>query len=109
MSTLHISDTLLDGYVALFQQLAPSDQAILLDKLMEPTKNDRSAKMTIEKLQRTQMSNQCISIERAADSSGIEAARLVFGAWASEEYREDVDQMIQVIAENRMWDPTVEI
>jgi TRAP-type C4-dicarboxylate transport system substrate-binding protein len=109
MSTLHISDTLLDGYVVLFQQLTPTDQAILLDKLMEPTKNDWSAKRTFEELQHTQMSNQCISIERAADSSGIEAARQVFGAWGSEENREDVDQMILAIAENRTWDPEVEI
>jgi len=35
MSTLHLSDTLLDGYVALFQQLAPKDQTILLGALTE--------------------------------------------------------------------------
>ncbi len=39
MSTLHLSDTLLDGYVALFDQLGPKDQAILLNKLTESTKN----------------------------------------------------------------------
>ena len=37
MSTLRIFDTLLDGYVALFQQLTPSDQSVLLDKLTETT------------------------------------------------------------------------
>ena len=33
MSTLHLSDSLLDGYVAMFRQLAPKDQTILLDAL----------------------------------------------------------------------------
>ena len=33
MSTLHLSDSLLDGYVALFRQLPPKDQTILLDAL----------------------------------------------------------------------------
>jgi hypothetical protein len=40
MSTLHLSDTLLDGYVALFTQLGPQDQAILLNKLTESMKTD---------------------------------------------------------------------
>jgi len=35
MSTLHLSDSLLDGYVALFRQLEPKDQTILLNKLAE--------------------------------------------------------------------------
>ena len=38
MSTLHLSDTLLDGYLALFDQLAPRDQTILLNKLTETVK-----------------------------------------------------------------------
>ena len=33
MPTLHLSDTLLDGYVALFAQLEPRDQTILLNRL----------------------------------------------------------------------------
>jgi len=37
MSTLHLSDSLLDGYVALFRQLEPRDQTILLNKLAEST------------------------------------------------------------------------
>jgi hypothetical protein len=149
MSTLHISDTLLDGYVALFQQLTPTDRVILLNKLTEAVTtdvpvsdspleqrndripdvvylpkppndlsleelagswiDDRSAAEIVEDLRRSRTLNRCISFERAADSSGIEAARQVFGAWGNEENREDVDRMIQVIAENRMWDPTVEI
>ena len=40
MSTLHLSDTLLDGYVALFHQLAPRDQTILLKKLSETASTD---------------------------------------------------------------------
>ena len=38
MSTLHLSDTLLDGYLALFDQLAPRDQTILLNRLAESAK-----------------------------------------------------------------------
>ena len=40
MSTLHLSDTLLDSYVALFHQLAPRDQTILLNKLTETVSTD---------------------------------------------------------------------
>ncbi|MCL2624151.1 MAG: hypothetical protein FWD31_10850 [Planctomycetaceae bacterium] len=40
MSTLHLSDTLLDGYVALFAQLGPQDQTILLNKLTESIKEN---------------------------------------------------------------------
>ena len=37
MSTLHLSDSILDGYVTLFRQLEPRDQTILLNKLAEST------------------------------------------------------------------------
>jgi len=40
MTTLHLSDSLLDGYVALFTQLEPQDQTILLNKLTESSKNN---------------------------------------------------------------------
>jgi len=95
MSTLHLSDTLLDGYVALFHQLAPRDQTILLNKLTETVSIDVPV--------------SCVSLEKVADPSGVEAARQVFGAWGGEENREDVNQMIQAIAENRMWEREVQI
>jgi hypothetical protein len=38
MPTLHLSDSLLDGYVALFDQLGSKDQTILLDRLIESKK-----------------------------------------------------------------------
>ena len=40
MPTLHLSDSLLDGYVALFDQLEPQDQTILLNKLTELMKKN---------------------------------------------------------------------
>ena len=148
MSTLHLSDTLLDGYIALFHQLAPRDQTILLNKLTETVStdsansddsekrnnlirdaiylpkppnapsleelagswiDDRSAEEIVADLRRSRTPNLCISIEKAADPSGVEAARQVFGAWGGEENREDVNQMIQAIAENRMWEREVQI
>jgi hypothetical protein len=39
MTTLRLSDPLLEVYVALFQQLEPNDQTILLDTLSKSTKN----------------------------------------------------------------------
>jgi hypothetical protein len=44
MTTFSLSDSLLNDYVAMFQQLEPTEQAILLGKLTESTKkepNDR--------------------------------------------------------------------
>ena len=95
MSTLHLSDTLLDGYVALFHQLAPGDQTILLNKLTKMVSIDIPV--------------SCASLEKPADPSAVEAARQVFGAWGGEENREDVDRMIQAIAEHRMWEREVSI
>jgi hypothetical protein len=43
MSTLHLSDTLLDGYIALFHQLPQKDQAVLLNALIESTKRNTDA------------------------------------------------------------------
>ena len=150
---LHISDTLLDGYVALFHQLAPRDQTILLNKLTETVStnsdnsedsekrnnlirdvafrdvvylpkspddlsleelagswiDDRSAAEIVADLRRSRTPNLCVSLEKAADPSGVEAARQVFGAWGGEENREDVDRMIQAITENKMWDREVQI
>lgn len=42
MSTLHLSDTLLDIYVTLFQQLEPQDQTILLNTLTGSVKKNFS-------------------------------------------------------------------
>jgi len=42
MSTLQLSDTLLDDYVTLFTQLEQQDQTVLLDKLMESMRRDIS-------------------------------------------------------------------
>ena len=148
MSTLHLSDTLLDGYVALFHQLAPRDQAILLNKLTETVStdsansddskkrnnlirdavylpkppnapsleelagswtDDRSAEEIVADWRRSRTPNLRVRLEKAADPSSVEAARQVFGAWGGEENREEVDRMIQAIAENRTWDPNVEI
>jgi hypothetical protein len=41
MSTLRLSDPLLEVYVALFRQLEPMDQTILLDTLTESTQRGR--------------------------------------------------------------------
>ena len=40
MTTLRLSDSLLDGYVALFTQLESRDQTILLNKLTKSTNRD---------------------------------------------------------------------
>ena len=40
MTTLSLSDSLLNDYVAMFQRLESKDQAILLDTLAESTKKD---------------------------------------------------------------------
>ena len=42
MSTLHISESLIDDYVARFAQLAPRDQTILLNRLTETIKENGS-------------------------------------------------------------------
>ena len=44
MSTHSLSDSILDGYVALFTQLEPQDQTILLDKLAESSKENSAPK-----------------------------------------------------------------
>ena len=98
MTTLHLSDSLLDGYVAMFRRLESNDQTILLDKLTSAEK-----KMSVPE------KNRQFCFEKVADPGGIEAARQVFGAWGNEANREDIDLMVQAIAENRAWDPEVEI
>jgi hypothetical protein len=90
MSTLHLSDALLDDYVALFQQLTPKDQTVLLNAL-------------------TESANKKFCLERVADPSGAEGARQVFGVWSGEENREDVEQMLRAIEENRMLEREVKI
>ena len=44
MTVLHLSDSLLDGYVALFTQLEPKDQTVLLNRLAESSKEDSAHK-----------------------------------------------------------------
>jgi hypothetical protein len=84
MSTLSHSDSLLNDYVAMFQQLEPTEQVILLGKLN-------------------------YSLEKTADPAGVEAARQICGAWGGEENREDVEQMLRAIAENRTQEREVKI
>jgi len=98
MSALHHSDTLLEGYISLFHQLAPRDQEVLLDTITKPV----SVRSRVSE-------ERELRFEKIADPNGIEGAKQVFGAWGGEENREDVDRMILAIAENRMWDPNVEI
>jgi hypothetical protein len=42
MTTLRLSDPLIEGYVALFRQLEPKDQTILLDTLTETANRNPS-------------------------------------------------------------------
>ena len=94
MPTLHLSDSLLDGYVALFAQMGLRDQAILLNRLVESIK---------ENIVIPENPHEKIFLyEKAADPTGVEEAKRLFGAWSGEENREDVEQMLQAIAENRM-------
>ena len=88
MSTLQLSDTLLDDYVALFRRLGAKDQATLIDKLTEATNGsplDGHGK------------NLPAGIEKLGDPSGEEAAWQMFGAWGAEEDQEDVERMVQAI------------
>ena len=71
--------------------------------------DDRSAEEIVADLRRSRTPNLRVSIEKAADPSGVEAARQVFGAWGGEENREDVERMIQAIAENRIWEREMQI
>ena len=115
MSTLHLSDSLLDGYVALFRQLEPRDQTILLNKLTESTEKrstipaKQGTEETVDDLRNSRLQTQSYNLEKEPDPSGTEAARQIFGAWGGEENRKDVEQMLQAIAENRMWKREVEI
>jgi hypothetical protein len=94
MPTLHLSDSLLDVYIGLFNQLVPLDQTILLNKLVESIHESNTAvKNTTAKV---------FHYEKVADPTGVEAAKQLFGAWRGEENREDVEQMLQAIADNRM-------
>ena len=43
MPTLHLSDSLLDDYVALFAQMGLRDQAILLNRLRELMRENAAA------------------------------------------------------------------
>ena len=98
MSTQSFSNSFLNHYVAMFRQLESEEQTILLNKL---TSTEEKSSIP-EK-------NKNFCFEKTADPSGVEAARQIFGVWGSEENREDIDQMVQAIAENRTWDSEVEI
>jgi len=115
MSTLHLSDSLLDGYIALFSQLEPRDQTILLNKLAESTEKrstipaKRGGEEIVEDSKNSRLQIQSYNLEKEPDPSGTEAARQIFGAWGGEENRKDVEQMLQAIAENRMLERKVEL
>jgi len=68
MPTLHLSDSLLDGYVALFDQLGPRDQTTLLNRLKESIKeNDTTLKNFPEKIFLPEPEN-ALSLEELAGS-----------------------------------------
>jgi hypothetical protein len=90
MTTLRLSNSLLDGYVALFRQLDPKDKTILLDSLAESQ-------------------SQNYGLEKEPDPTSVEAARQIFGAWSGEENRQDVEQMLRAIADNRMLEREVKL
>ena len=93
MPTHHLSDSLLDDYVARFAQLEPQLQVILLDRLTESVQKNATVPDSIPE--------KIFLYERTADPTGVDAARQLFGAWSGEENRKDVEQMLQAIAENR--------
>ena len=108
MSTLHLSDSLLNDFVAIFTQLGQQDQAILLSKLTESMKSEvavtedtRSADEMIDDLQPSQTRNRNFRYERIADPTGVEEARQIFGAWSGSNNHDDVEQILRAIAENR--------
>ena len=68
MPTLHLSDSLLDGYVALFDQLGTRDQTILLNRLTESIKENPPQKTNIpEKIFLPEPENP-LSLEELAGS-----------------------------------------
>jgi len=110
MSTLQLSDTLLNGYITLFSQLGQQDQTVLMDRLMESMRKDVAvSEDRSEDSYFLPKPTNPKSFERLADPSGVEAARQIFGAWSAEEDNEDVAQMIQAIKENRTLEREVNI
>ena len=94
MPTLHLSDSLLNDYIAKFAQMELRDQTILLTKLVESIKEN----IVIP----GNMPEKVFLYEKPADPTGVEAAKRLFGVWSGEENRDDVEQMLRAIAENRM-------
>jgi len=94
MSTLHHTDSLIECYLAQFTQLEPKIQVILLNRLTESVQKSFTVPINIPE--------KVFLYERAADPTGVDAARQLFGAWSGEENREDVEQMLRAIAENRL-------
>jgi CRISPR/Cas system CMR subunit Cmr4 (Cas7 group RAMP superfamily) len=94
MSTLHLSDSQIEDYVAKFVQLAPQVQRVLLNRLTETVQENGTAPENIPE--------KVFLYEKTADPTGVEEARRLFGVWGGEENRNDVEQMLKAIAENRM-------
>ena len=94
MPTQQLSDSLLNDYVARFAQMGLRDQTVLLNKLVESIQVNISHPGNIPE--------KVFLYEKTADPTGLEEARRIFGVWGGEENREDVEQMLRAIAENRM-------
>jgi len=93
MPTLHLSESMIEDYIAKFAQFGPRDQVILLNRLTESVQKNATVPDSIPE--------KIFLYERTADPTGADAARQLFGAWSGEENRQDVEQMLQAIAENR--------
>ena len=94
MSTQQLSDSLIDDYVTRFAQMGLRDQTILLNKLVESIQENIAVPGN--------MPEKIFLYEKAADPTGVEEARKLFGVWSGEENHDDVEQMLRAIAENRM-------
>ena len=95
MPTQQLTDSLIDDDdVARFAQMGLRDQTILLNKLMESIQVNISHTGNIPE--------KVFLYEKATDPTGVEAAKRLFGVWSGEENRDDVEQMLRAIAENRM-------
>jgi len=101
MPTQQLTDSLIDDYVARFVQMGLRDQTILLNKLVESIQENIAIPGN--------MSEKVFLYEKAADPTGVEAAKRLFGVWGGEENRDDVEQMLRAIAENRMLEREVVI
>jgi len=85
MSTLHLSDTLLDGYVALFHQLAPRDQTILLNKLTETASTDSANSGASEK--RNNLIRDVVYLPKPPNAPSFEE---LAGSWIDDRSAEEI-------------------